>query len=478
MTKFPVSLCAEKCPGDFALKCGEVSLTYVELERRILQTAGILRVEGLAEGMRVAIWMSPCWEYVVLMAACFRIGAVVVPISNRLPAESVKERLEAISCRYLVTREGESPGISEEFVRILMLEEFFERAPTDPLRMVTVDVDRTATIVFSSGSTGDPKAVVHTWGNHYFSALGANQNMSLQSGDAWLLSLPLYHVAGIAILFRCFLAGATVVLPSREDSLPAAIRSNGITHVSMVSTQLIRMLEANEPTPSLQAILLGGSVIPVWAIKQAVLRGWPIYNSYGTTESASQVTATQRGASLSELSTSGKVLGYREVRCRRDGEICIRGNILCEGYWQDGRLFKPFDEKGWYRTGDLGFFDVNGNLHVAGRKDNMFVSGGENIHPEEIERAIQAHPEVKRAIVVPITDSEFGYRPVAFVESRGQTIIEKEKWDRYLGKKLPGFKLPKAYLAWEELDIEEGMKVSRLQLAEIASAKVDSSSSL
>ena len=468
MDQFPATRMARDLPKGEAIRDGDRVISYASFEEGVIDLAGRLQSYGLAAGDKVALWMQTSREYVTLIEAVFRIGAVVVPLNTREPPANLVDRYRDLKWRMLVV-DDESILEASGLVGIHVREAFQRRFMTP--QPVEVGLHRPATVIFSSGSTARSKAVLNTWGNHYYSALGAGHNISLQPGDRWLLSLPLYHVAGIAILFRCFLAGATVVLPDREQTLAKMIESERITHVSLVSTQLLRMLEEHADVSCLKSILLGGSAIPQLLLKQAYEKGLPIHTSYGMTETASQMTATPPAASLEMLATSGRPLPHREVKCSSDGEICVRGDTLFAGYIQEEKIQRPFDRDGWFRTGDLGHIDDDGCLRVLGRKDNMFISGGENVFPEEIERALESHPDVVRVLVIPVVDEEFGFRPVAIIESRRQ-MAEKETWDRHLEGKVAGFKRPIAYLSWKELPVEEGMKVSREKISRYVVARL------
>jgi O-succinylbenzoic acid--CoA ligase len=198
---------------------------------------------------------------------------------------------------------------------------------------------------------------------------------------------------------------------------------------------------------------------------EANARSWPIHTTYGLTEMAAQVTTTSPDATLGELQSSGRVLPYRQLRVDERGEILVQGATLFQGYLDGDTVQHPFDQDGWFHTGDLGRLDEEGWLHVLGRTDNLFISGGENIQPEEIELALCDVPGVTQAVVVPVQDDEFGQRPVAFV--RG---VDEGVWLATLAGELeavlPHFKIPDAFYLWPE--VEEEMKIDRTVFREQA----------
>jgi len=438
------------------------TFSYRELDGKVSATERRLEDLGLAAGTRVALYLPKSAGYVVLLLALIRSGIVACPVSTRLPAGGVTPLLRRAGCSALITAGGELSG-EVDAIEVLDPGAVLVGAPEEKAtESIEVPLDRPSTVVFTSGSTGDPKAALHTFGNHYLSAAGSNENIPLAPGDRWLHSLPLYHVGGLSILFRCLLAGAAVALTEPEASLGGSIHGLRATHVSLVSTQLLRLLAEDADLSGLRAALMGGGPIPPSLVDRALARGVPVHTSYGLTEMASQVTTTPPGASAGELRTAGRALPHREVRVSGAGEILVRGATLFAGYLGEGGTVLPLEDGGWFRTGDLGELEADGNLTVLGRRDNLFVSGGENVRPEEIEAALSRIPGVEEAVVVPVPDPEFGARPVAFVRrSAGAGDLA-----RALEAVLPRFKIPEAFYGWEGA---RGMKPDRVALKERAS---------
>jgi O-succinylbenzoic acid--CoA ligase len=217
----------------------------------------------------------------------------------------------------------------------------------------------------------------------------------------------------------------------------------------------------------LKAILLGGGPAPAHLLDEALTRGLPIHTSYGLTEMASQVTATPPGASREELRTSGRPLPHREISVSEDGEILVKGETLCAGYVEGEAVDLPLDAEDWFHTKDLGELDADGYLRVRGRKDNLFISGGENVQPEEIEEALCLLEGVEEAVVVPVPDPEFGSRPAAFVRTT-VGVEEPDNLEHKLEPVLARFKIPVAFYGWPEGI--GGMKVDRAALTDRARA--------
>ena len=383
--------------------------------------------------------------------ACWMRRLVAVPLNPALPESQRLSLFKQVGCQEMRT-------------------EVIPKKSLPPDSSPTVDLGAPALVVFTSGSTGTPKAVALSLENFLWSAEGANQVMPLKSGDRWLLSLPLHHVGGLAIVFRTLLAGAALVIPANRHDLARTIATQGITHLSLVPTQLHRLLQTAEGCAALQRlklILLGGALIPEPLLQQAGELGLPVFASYGCTELASQVATGPLRKREGRWETAAAVLPHRELRIDESGAIHVRGKTRFLGYLTDSGLQQPFDAEGWFATGDLGRWDGE-RLEVLGRKDAMFITGGENVHPERIERKLLAFPGVEQAIVVAVEDAEFGARPVAFVRMAvGICFPDEQSFRSFLQARLVGFEVPDLFLPWPE-PLHSGLKPRRLELAKLA----------
>ena len=422
---------------------------------------------------------NPDFLLKAMLALWFK-DTVAVPLNPKFPAKQKNELIHKIGGQKNEILDGELSTLLQAKTNFPKL----RNSKANPQQRHLINPEAWATIIFTSGSSGSPKAVVHSLANHFYSALGANEIMPLNPGDRWLLSLPLFHVGGLAIFFRTLISGSAMVIPSKNETLAETIIRKKITHLSLVPTQLHRLLQTSAGKNSLQSlklILLGGSAIPERLLEQSEKLGLKLNTTYGSTEMASQVATGKKG--------NCRVLPFREIRIstasNSKNEIEVRGKTRFLGYLENKLLLQPFDENGWFKTGDLGEIQLsnfennqnsfvepknpeaenNGALSVFGRKDNMFISGGENIHPEEIERVILKSGIVEQTVVVSIKDVEFGERPVAFVKySEPDSDSELRK---FLEKHLLRFKLPALFLEWPE-EVEIGLKPKRHQLSKLA----------
>jgi O-succinylbenzoic acid--CoA ligase len=341
-----------------------------------------------------------------------------------------EERSASLVVRlFACLRAGSTPVLAHPRWPADMAERAFARAG---------EAEGRATVLFTSGSTGEPKVVVHDEEAHLASAKASGLRTPFGPGDRWLLSLPLCHVGGLSLLYRAADAGGALAIPAPGSSLTSSLERLAPTHVSLVATQLRRLLDDDRGRAALaraREVLVGGGPCPEGLIARAREAGVPLRQTYGCTEMASQVCTSARGAA----ETCGAPLPGYEVRVD-DGEILVRGPSAMRGV------------DGWYRTGDLGRVDED-RLTVVGRRDNLFISGGENIQPEAIERALAGAD--REVIVVPVADEEYGARPVAFVRGPldGVEALARER--------LPSFMRP---VAWHALGAQAGLKPRRDEL--------------
>lgn len=441
-------------------------VSYAEFGQRVSRLCRALRRRGVGNGSRVGLMLAPGPDALALYFALPRIGACACPISARLPASQAARQLTRIGADCVIVDESALCDVPAMTVGELVAD---ARPAGDSEGGAEISWEQAATIVHTSGSTGELKAIVHSCRAHYYSAKGANENLPIGPGTRWMLSLPLYHVGGIGILWRCILAGGAVVVPARQESLAEAMARYAVTHLSLVGTQLYRLLQDDpESLGPLEAVLVGGGPVPSELVQRAVERGINVLPTYGLTEMSSQVATLGPDDSIHRLDTAGRVLRYRKVRISDDGEILVKGETLYSGVaTADGLDAPALDSDGWYATGDLGRINDEGYLTVLGRRDNMFISGGENIQPETIEAALLALRGVLGATVVPVPDEEFGRRAVAFVER--DAGVDPASLTRELEKTLPRFMIPVAFYPYPPRDVA-AVKISRDKLGQIALA--------
>ena len=422
---------------------------------------------GILPGTKIAVLCSNSEEYVKLLVQLIFTGIVVVPVSKVMPVSKVHSALRNIGCFKIIVGENINYR-DDELIKSFPFEFFHKELNKADLKKMTngfdIDksygsLDRYASIIFTSGSTNTPKAVLHTFSNHWFSAKGSNNNIIFKNGDCWMIDLPLSHVSGFSTIFKALAGKSDIyVKPSGMTILEAFKANSDITHISLIPSQLSELLSnlsAIEILRKLKAVLIGGSPVSFNLIEKAKTIGLNIYNSYGSTEMSSQITCSAKNDSLKHLKTSGKLLKYREIKISNENEILVKGNTLFSGYVKKGKsknieVFNMIDKEGWFKTGDLGFLDDEGYLNVSGRKDLMFVCNGENIFPEEIEDALKDIKEIEDAVVVPVGENKEEQRPAAFLKNRNNLKPDYPAIKSSLLKKLECYKVPEIYLEWPD----------------------------
>ena len=462
-------------PGAPALVTPAAAWTWAELDARVGACAARIAApprphlapwHAGAAPLAVRARTSP--DLVVLVLAALRAGRTLVPLSTRWPAPAVADALDRLGLTSLVADDADGVPAGLDVTPLADLTRTGRggagQGGAHPSRSIPHVPPRTPfTVVHTSGSTGVPKAALHTVGNHAASARGVARHMDLGPDGRWLLDLPLYHVGGLGVVVRCALVGAAMALPEPGMALSDAVAALRPTHASFVSTQLRRLLDGDPAAASsLRAVLLGGSAVPAELLDRAAARGVPVATSYGLTEMTSTVTATAPGPRRPDLATSGVPLDGRELRVSSAGEIEVGGAVLFAGYVTADGLAPPGE---WFATGDLGHVDDQGRLVVTGRRGLMFVSGGENVQPEAVEAALLALDGVAEAVVVPVPDAAFGHRPAAFVRPAGPAPPDADAIRAALRRTLPGFMVPVAVWPWGGAG---GMKPDRPALARVA----------
>lgn len=443
----PIRLYAQQQPARPALSYAGLTLSYQQLDARLNALQQQLLQHGIRSGQPLFICSSNTVELVMLLWACWREQVVCCPINPSFPVLKQQELQQRVHASY----RWPSPELQFDFSQ----EQFSDQA-------CQLDDAALSNLIFTSGSSGTPKIVAHRLANHLANARGSL--VPIEQNDAWLLSLPLFHVGGLAILFRCFLAGACVVIPQADLSLTEQLLMAPITHLSLVPTQLYRLLQQPEfhfSKTHVKHLLLGGAPLPESLIEQCKAQQLIPWISYGLSEMASQVCTAQAG----QPGLVGKPLNGRQVTIPNK-EICVKGETLFAGYYQaDGSLQLPLDDEGWFHTGDAGYWQ-NDELVITGRIDNQFSSGGENIQPEQIEQQLLQHPAVAQAIVVPVPDDEWGMRCACFIDWQ-QSAISFNELANWLRQFLPAYMLPKQWLNWPELPAGQ-LKIQRTEFQRLA----------
>ncbi len=494
---------AERFPDRAALVTAGRRWTYAEWLGRVSRLAHGLAELGVRPSDRVAFYVHTSEASVTTYFACQRLGAVAVPLNFRLAAGEVRHILRDSGARVLVYGRplaetvlavaGEvrtvhdyicCAGADEDVPSgHLRFEELAERAPDlapswpDPLP------EHRSALVYTSGTTGQPKGVMHSHGNDVSIAMNCVMEYSLSRRDAALHIAPLYHVGGMQAYFIPHLmVGATNVLLGRYDPLATleAIQAECVTTLFAVPRQIQELLFhprlGDFDLSTLRMITTGGAAISAATMERVIRELCPnVYNGYGMTE-ASLALLLHPEEALSHLGSCGKPTLITRCRVMRDtgepadtgevGQLVVRGPQTMLGYWNDPPGTERKLRDGWLHTGDLFSVDADGFYTFHGRADDMIVSGGENIYPREVEEVLYRCPGVKEAAVVGLPDPRWGSVVAAYLV-KGSPDLSAEAVDAFCraSPDLAPFKRPRRIAFLEALPMNPSGKVLKRELA-------------
>ena len=456
--------------------------TYAAWNAVVDDLALTLQEAGVESGDRVASLLDTRPVAAALPFATIRIGATLAPLNVQLDDESLTTQLDRLDPAVLVCESDTESIASDLFdgeIRSVDASSVPGVTTVDPSldvsgghetpavpRDESVGVDATALVVFTSGTTGQPKGVRLTIQNLVSSAVASAYRLGVTPEDRWLSPLSTYHVGGIAPFVRATLSGTAVAFQREFDAerTADALSTNAITGVSLVPTMLSRLFDVDwRPDPALRFVLLGGGPAPEALLERCLDHDVPVCPTYGTTETSSQIATATPGDVRSSPGTVGRPLVGTEVSIQTDGEgsepgtvgeLVVAGPTVAPGYLDDAATAAAFGD-GRFRTGDRGYYDEDGRLWIVGRADDVIVTGGENVQPAVVVDALVAHPSVDDAAVVGVPDEEWGERVVALVvlEEGGTDTANpiSEELRSFCRDRLPRFAIPKAIEGTEEL---------------------------
>jgi fatty-acyl-CoA synthase len=458
-------------------------LSYAAFYARIEQIARALKVEfGVSRGDRVAILSLNRPDYLVLLYACARLGAMLVPLNWRLAVAEQLFILSDAGAKVLVLEqafaeilpklekslpEARIVGLDSAPPQGITFDQLLTQARGDG-RHPHTDLSCPLLIVYTSGTTGRPKGAVLRQQALLWNGVMSQHMHGLTSDDHVLTVLPFFHVGGLNIQTTPALHhGATVTIHSRfsPEAALATIARERPTLTVLVPATIQAVTEhpdwAATDLSSLKAVTTGSTVVPPHLIERFVARGVPVLQVYGSTETCPVAIYTRLGGDLSRVGSTG-LPGLaceaividdagNELPPDMPGEIAVRGpNVLSE-YWGNAEATREALHDGWYRTGDLGRRDADGYFWVHDRKKNLIISGGENIYPAEVERVLLEHPDVAECGVIGRPDSRWDEVPVAYVIRRAGCSVEAENLKAHVLTQLARFKVPREFIFVDDL---------------------------
>jgi O-succinylbenzoic acid--CoA ligase len=457
----PLRIAAARWPDAPALTDATGTWSWSALLADATALAGTLRV---APGIRVALLARDRAATVVAIHAVRLAGAVLVPLYRRLSAPELIAQLRTTGPAVLLhdTDHASLAATLRQATETLRTVDIGDRsgrvngaAPSGG-QASPLDPAAPGAIVHTSGTTATPRAVVLGHGALLASAAAWNTFLAGDRSDHWLSALPMSHVAGLGMALRAPSTGAHLTVHDRfeVDAMRRALLGDGVTLVSLVPTQLARLLDSGPVTaPALRALLLGGGPVAAALVRRALDAGLPVVTTYGLTEAASGVTALPADEAAAAPGSSGRPLpgisvrvvdaDGRDVGAGTPGEVLVGGPTLASGYLDDPPATAAVLRAGWLHTRDVGTFDAAGRLWILDRRDELIISGGENVSPAEVEAVLQEHPALADAAVVGRPDPTWGAVPVAAIVPRpGHPPPTTDAVRAFARDRLAGYKLP------------------------------------
>lgn len=454
-------------PNQIAIDDGNERLSFAELKKQVEVVVG--KIDHLNPGSRVGLLATNTLMSYKLALAIMCSGRTIVWLNWRLAGEELERQIKDSGLQLcLVENSLWRSGMTNPFKSYSA----FLITNADPGELIPVfKSDWVASIMYTSGTTGKPKGVLQTFGNHFYSAVSSALNLGLSSADKWLCVAPIFHISGFSIIMRGLIYGMTVRLVEkfRAEEIERILANETVTIMSVVPFMLKKLIQQQNKTnthynSAFRCMLLGGGTIDRETLEICLQRSIPVVQCYGMTETCSQIVALRSVDALLKLGSVGQPLFSTQLKLSKDGEILLKTPTLTPGYLNlpDKLPSKMID--GWYRTGDIGHLDKEGYLYIDGRADEMLISGGENIFPQEVEQVYQRYPQINEVAVVGQNDSVWGQVPVAFVVSDRR--LSTTKLMNYGYEHLARYKVPQHYIFVSELPKNASGKIRRFMLRE------------
>jgi fatty-acyl-CoA synthase len=476
-----------------ALVDGKQRLTYRELNRRVNRSARSLQVLGLRHGDRCAILAYNCLEYVEVIFAAAKLGLILVPLNWRLSpaelafnlsdsgtetllfdsefAETVEQLKEQTSINRLIVLGHQAAPDAEAY------EELLSRQPeAEPQSDQPVGLDTAHIIMYTAGTTGRPKGAVLSQGASFWNATNLTLDMNFTQNDRNLSVLPMFHIGGIGLFTLPMLyAGGTVVIQRTFDPEVTLqlLKKENITLFFGVAAVFLFLIQHPDFNPgvfeNVRVVMSGGAPLPVSLVQQYHEAGIVLRQGFGMSEAAPSISTLSKDLALKKAGSIGRALFHVEARvvdgdmndlpAGHVGELVIRGPNLMQGYWNRPEATNEAFEGGWFHTGDIARMDGDGDLYIVDRKKDMFISGGENVYPAEVENAIFELSQVAETAVIGARDEKWGEVGRAIVVLKpGEQLDEAEVID-FLKGRLAKYKVPKQVIFIEQLPRNAAGKV-------------------
>jgi len=479
-------------PNKQAVIISERTITYQDLYNESSAAADFLQSKGIRKNDHVGILVTHNYNFYLVVNALWFIGAVPVPLNTRLLPEELETQTKQADIKFLLIDESLSKQFSQlifpnkiyisknsKFVLHNIRSEILNSSTCLPAGMFSII--NSALIMFTSGSSGKSKAVVHTFESLFGSVKAIDSFADLSTEDIWLASLPFFHIGGFMILVRSLIVGSSIAFPDslEHKNVVYTIQKFLPTHISIVPTTLLRFLNENtHPNANLKYVFLGGGPSEKELILNAVNQGWPIVKVYGSTETCSMITALLPNEIKEKPESAGKVLDENKIKIKNInknnsddlagtgevGDIIVSAKSLFKEYYNDHVSNSKSIQNGWFNSGDFGSIDKDGYLFVESRREDLIITGGENVSAREVETAIKSLKSVKDVFVFALQDKIWGQIVCAAIVSSG---LDEDEIKNFLKEKIAGYKIPKRFFFLDEIPRNELGKITRAALLKL-----------
>lgn len=471
-------------PGRIAVITEEEKITYKALHNKITDTAAFLKQSyGVENGDRVAILSQNRLEYLVLIFALAKLGAIAVPLNIRLTSSELCYQLKDSDTSVLIAEglfyEQAQSLLHETGIEHLAKIEAFaaiESAGNYPFREVNESAP--FIICYTSGTTGKPKGAVLTQANMFWNAINNVLAIDLTSADRSIVLLPLFHIGGIGLFaLPTLFVGGTVIIPGKFEPQKAIamIEQYEATIVMGVPAIHKALIECpsfkREKMKAVRWFYNGGAPCPHELIQTFFDHGFLFGQGFGMTETSPTLFMLSREDAPRKIGSIGKPVMYSDFKLVNQegdvGELVVKGPNIMTEYWRKPAATNETIIDGWLYTGDLARIDEEGFVYIVGRKKEMLISGGENIYPLEIEQAISQHTDVSEVAVTGVADPVWGEVPAAFVVKKPSSELTDKDIIEYCRDKLAKYKLPKEIIFMDELPKNATGKIQKNQLGKL-----------
>ena len=487
-------------PSKEAVVDGDKRLSYRELNGRVNRLANALQGLGLQNGDRVAVLSYNRVEFLEIIMAAAKLGLMVVPLNWRLTAtelafilndsgaetllydpdlvDRVKGLRENTALKQYLIIDGQDQANAHGYETLLSAQ-----ADSEPIPEAVPELDTPHIIMYTAGTTGQPKGAILTQGASFWNVLNLNVSLDFTSVDRNLVVLPMFHIGGIGLFtLPMIYDGGTVVIQRTFDPVKtlALLSEEKISLFFGVPAIFLALIQhpafKAEAFETVRVVMSGGAPLPVSLVEQYHAAGIALQQGFGMSEAAPSIATLEEGLALEKAGSIGKAVFHLDARIVDDamndlpagdvGELVIRGPNLLQGYWNRPDATEAAFSGQWFHTGDLARMDADGCIYIVERKKDMFISGGENVYPAEVENAIYEMPQIAEAAVIGVPDEKWGEVGRAVVVLKKGRELTDEGIITHLQERLAGYKIPKRVVFVKQLPRNAAGKVLKSILRE------------